>query len=370
MPIAVQFLDGTSKESKAILQCLNELLNRATALMNNDTLPMAVPLFPDDVLPTNQRNLTDVRTRIGVLLEYEFAKAINASLPPEIKEEGLALTYVVANQFPDLAFRSSRGKLGIRFEVKAIEAVAEEKSANFSTLIKDIRKETDFVVTLLWEWRQHEALNLHFPHIDAFFVMNAYQLAQMRDCHWLNNPPTGLQSARQGFDLTFAVNAKGDSFNQEEGNYGKLMRIFDSKHQHLLPVDVQESDALRTYYQLTEEVARLGLGQVGSKIAAAAVEETGHTWIVDSDTFPVSFAVERNGGRLVIMGGRTMPRKQQATAIMADHLAGHVLLLSEKFSWTVRDADWNRIEGGRKPAEAEDWVQRLWQPVIRHPDGD
>ena len=370
MPIAVQFLDGTSKDSKAILQCLNELLTRATTLMNNDTLPTAVPLFPDDVLPTNQRNLTDVRTRIGVLLEYEFAKAVNASLPPEIKGEGLALTYVIANQFPDLAFRSSGGELGIRFEVKAIEAIAEEKSANFSTLIKDIRKETDFVVTLLWEWREHEARNLQFPHIDAFFVMNAYQLAQMRDCHWLNNPPSELQTARQGFDLTFAINAKGDSFNKEEGNYGKLMRIFDPKHQHLLPRDVQESDTLQTYSQLTEEVARLGLVQVCSEIATVAVKETGQAWTINSDELPVSLAVERNGDRLIIMGGRKMPTKQQSTATMADHLASHILLLSEKFSWTVRDANWNRIEGGGKPAEAENWVQGLWQPVIQHPAVD
>ena len=367
MPIPTQYLDGTSKDSKAVLQCLNELLTLATDLMNAEMLPLTVPLFPDDVLPTNQRNLTDVRVRLGVLLEYELAKAVNASLPSEIKDAGLVLTYVVANQFPDLAFRSPDGGLGIRFEMKAMEAVAEEKSANFSTLIKDIRKGTDFVVVLLWEWMQHETRNLKFPHIDAFFVMDAYQLAQMRDCHWLNNPPGGLQSARQGFDLTFAVNAKADLFNEEEGNYGKLMRIFDPKHQHLLSTDVRESDTLQTYYRLTAETARLGLVQISGEIAAAAVQEEGQACMLVSDELPVSFVVERNEGRLVIIGGRKRPTKRPAVKAMEDHGAGHALLLSEQFKWAVYDDQWNRISSGGKPVGAVTWVKEQWLPVIQRP---
>ena len=364
MPILPHYLDGTSKDPKAVLQCLNELLALATDLMNVETLPQVVPLFPDDVLPTNQRNLTDVRTRLGVLLEYELARAINALLPPEIKNAGLVLTYVVANQFPDLAFRTPDGELGVRFEMKAIEAIAEEKSANFSTLIKDIRKGTDFVVVLVWEWMQHETQDVKFPRIDAFFVMDAYQLAQMRDCHWLNNPPSGLQSARQGFDLTFAVNAKANAFNQEEGNYGKLMRIFDPKHQHLLSTDVQESDTLQTYYRLTAETTRLGLVQIGSEIAAAAVQEEGQACTLVYDELPISFVVERNGSRLLIIGGRRMPIKKLALKEMGDYDANHALLLSEKFNWAVYDDQWNRIAGGGKPAEAVAWVKEQWLPVI------
>ena len=365
MPISTQYLDGTSKDLTAVLQCLNELLTLATDLMNAEMLPRGIPLFPDDVLPTNQRNLTDVRVRLGVLLEYELAKAVNASLPSEIKDAGLVLTYVVANQFPDLAFRSPSGELGIRFEMKAIEAVAEEKSANFSTLIKDIRKGTDFVVVLLWEWMQHDARDLKFPRIDAFFVMDAYHLAQMRDCHWLNNPPSGLQLARQGFDLTFAVNAKADVFNEEEGNYGKLMRIFDPKHQHLLSTDVQESDTLQTYYRLTAETARLGLVQIGSEITAAAVQEEGQACTLGSDELPVSFVAERNGSRLLIIGGRRRLAKNTVVKAMEDHGAGHALLLNEKFKWAVYDDQWNKISEGGKPAEAVAWVKEQWPSVIQ-----
>lgn len=40
----------------------------------------------------------------------------------------------------------------MRIEVKCLQSMAEEKSANFDTLIKDINPQTDFVVVFLWEW--------------------------------------------------------------------------------------------------------------------------------------------------------------------------------------------------------------------------
>lgn len=362
--ISAPLLNGTSKKEKEILEGLNELVNRAIKLMNECTLPIAVPLFADDFLPTNQRNLTDVRTRIGVLLEYEFAKAVNASLPPEIRDEGLVLTYVVANQFPDLAFRSADGTLGIRLEIKAVQNIAEEKSANFSTLIKDIRKGTDFVVVMRWDWKQHGSRNLKFPFVDAFYVMDAYQLALMRDCHWLNNPSKGLKlkSARQGFDLTFAVNGRADSFNEEEGNLGKLTRIFDPSDlvdHNLLPAEVRSSSTLKTYTQLKLETIYLGLSHIGRELADSAAREEGQVNIA-SNELPVTFVVERSGKRLLIMGGRKMPKKKPTTVAMTHHGAHRVLLLSEKFTWTVRDRDWEKITGGKKPATAKSWVQEDW----------
>ena len=361
MSISANLLDGTSENPEAVLTYLEEeLIPRAVSIMNNDSLPKAVALFPDDVLPTNQRNLTDVRTRIGILLEYEFAKAVTASLPSEVIGQGVALTYVIANQFPDLAFRAIDGRIGIRFEMKAIEIIAEEKSANFATLIKDIRKDTDFVLVLLWEWRQHESGRKKFPHIYSYFVMDAYQLAQMRDCNWLNNPPGGLRSARQGIDLTFAVNARVNSYNKEEGNFGKLMRIFSPQHQALLPDSVNLRKTLETYYRFTGEAARMGLHHVGQEIAEAATTQGNSTYSIVSDELPVCFLVERNETRLVILGHRRMPTKQEAMAAMQNHAAGHALILNEKFQWTVRDETEEIVHRGRKPSDAMKWVTEQW----------
>ena len=362
MSILTKFLGGATDNSEEILTYLDrELIPQAINVMNKETLPMAVALFPEDVLPSNQRNLTDVRTRIGILLEYEFAKAVTKFLPSAVRDQGVALTYVIANQFPDLAFRAVDGTVGIRFEMKAIQSIAEEKSANFSTLIKDIRKNTDFVVVLLWEWRLHESGRKKFPHIDRYFVMDAYQLAQMRDCNWLNNPPGGLQSARQGFDLTFAVNARGDSYNVEEGNLGKLMRIFDGQHQTLLPDSVSRGKTLAMYRFFSEEAARLGLNYIGQQIANEAITAQGSgTCALISDALPVCFLAERNGKRLVILGHRQIPRKAQTMSTMQRHAANLALLLNEKFQWTVRDQTWEMVERGSKPDQAVRWVRDQW----------
>ena len=357
----IDLLSGTSKNPNAVLRYLEDhLIPNAVSLMNSETLPMVVPLFPEDLLPTNQRNLTDVRTRIGVLLEYEFAKAVNNSLPVVASQQSLALTYVVANQFPDLAFRSNDGQIGIRFEVKAIQTVAEEKSANFSTLIKDIRKSTDFVVVFLWEWTQHQSRNMKFPYIEEVFILDAYELAQMRDCRWLNSPPNNLQSARQGVDLTFAVNARLNSFNQEEGNFGKLMRIFDSNYESLLPKDVQLSQTLCTYYRFSVQAALLGLKHVGRQIAAEAVRPQGSLRSIVSDELPIIFLVEQHGRRLVVIGDRSMPRAGQASQVMRQHDANWAIVLNEKFKWTAYNDRRERVDSGTKPAGAKKWVREYW----------
>ena len=354
-------LDGTYKDSEAVLEYLHDrLIRQAVEIMNKVTLPRSVPLFPGDVLPTNERNLTDVRTRIGILLEYEFARAATESLPFQVKEHGVELTYVVTNQFPDLAFRGKNGRLGIRFEMKAIEAIAEEKSANFSTLIKDIRKDTDFVVVLLWEWKQHETEPKQYPHVDKFFVMDAYQLAQMRDCNWLNSPPSELQSVRQGFDLTFAVNARTDSYNQEEGNLGKLLRIFNPKHIDLLPASVQQGTTLNTYGAFTEEAVRLGLYHIGWKIVQAVTDQANITYCSTPDSLRVCFLVKRNGSSLVILGNRSMPKKQEAMDAMTELDADHALVMSKGFTWTVWDRTNGVVARGGKPAEAIEWMTEQW----------
>ena len=362
MKVTVEFLIGNANDSEEVLEFLEKkLLPCAVDILNMVSLPEAVVLFPGDVLPTNQRNLTDFRTRIGILLEYEFAKAVTESLDLAMDDQGVTLTYVIANQFPDLAFRTIDGQIGIRFELKAIQTTAEEKSANFSTLIKDIRKDTDFVVVLLWEWSDHESRTRQFPYIHRFYVMDAYQLAQIRDCYWLNSPPSNLRSARQGFDLTYAVNARGDAFNKEEGNYGKLMRIFNSDFQNLLPDSIRRGKTLRTYYAFSQEAARLGLRHIGQDIAAQSVGHREGTYRLVSDTMPVCYLSTHKENRLLIFGYRSMPTKQQVMPVMEKHAAHAALLLNEKFQWAIRDKKWEKVEEGKKPAGAKKWVSEDWR---------
>ena len=96
-------------------------------------------------------------------------------------------SYVVANRFPDLEIRENNGNRLLRLEIKCLQCVAEEKSANFDTLIKDINPNTDFVIVCLWDW-DNRGNNIcqwdSAPKLFKIYVFHAYSLAQLRDTYW------------------------------------------------------------------------------------------------------------------------------------------------------------------------------------------
>lgn len=108
-------------------------------------------LYQNEQIPANERNLTDVRTRMGTLIEFELARISNELLP-ELGIDDIFWSYVVANRFPDLEIRRNNGDRLLRLEIKCLQCIAEEKSANYDTLKKDIDPNTDFVVVCLWDW--------------------------------------------------------------------------------------------------------------------------------------------------------------------------------------------------------------------------
>src|SRR5262249_46720143 len=144
-------------------ELLNALRGRAGALIEYlDGGPLetcvdrvntefALPLMsklPSERLPTNERNLTDARTRIGLLLEY----SLQLPLQSPLGDVGVAvhrLSYVVANRYPDLAIRTSDSEVLFRLEVKALELVSEEKSANFDALVREIHPDRDLLCVIV-----------------------------------------------------------------------------------------------------------------------------------------------------------------------------------------------------------------------------
>src|SRR5690606_15316102 len=144
---------------------------------------------------------------------------------------------------------------------------------------------------------------LRHPFIADVFVLDAYQLAQMRDTYWLNRPPTNPGDARQGFDLCFGVNCRESQYNQEEGNYGKLMRIFDSDYEAYLPDDVRDGSTLKEYYRFRKATIRLGLERIGRQIAADFFSEPGAGKVeVFSDGLPLVLAASEGDRKLLIVG--------------------------------------------------------------------
>lgn len=225
-------------------------------------------LYRNEQIPSNERNLTDVRTRMGGLIEFELARLSNEILP-ELGIQDVFFSYVVANRFPDLEIRENNGNRLLRLEVKCLQCVAEEKSANFDTLIKDINKNTDFVIGCLWDWDSVGNENCRWdsaPKLYKIYVFHAYSLAQLRDSYWLNRPPKKLgKGCYQGFDVRYAVTCAGSTFSKEQGNYGKLMRIWEKDFQYR-PVQTPELlDTEAEYLKFQSEAIRAGFEIIAKK---------------------------------------------------------------------------------------------------------
>ncbi|MCY4306613.1 MAG: hypothetical protein OXC62_17830 [Aestuariivita sp.] len=232
---SVKFLSAFDEPLSTLDWVQKNLLPQVISRLNEVEYRKRLALFGGDRIPENERNLTDFRNRISLIIEYEFARLITDMIDQHSKSD-LFCSYVVANRFPDLEIRSSEGELGLRFEVKCLQSTAEEKSANFSTLKKDIRPSSDFIVVFLWEWST-DSFGICWdraPQILKAYVFHASSLATLRDFYWLNKPPGTLGDGFQGFDVEFAVNCVGGKYNEEEGNYGKLLRLWNSKFRHEL----------------------------------------------------------------------------------------------------------------------------------------
>lgn len=223
-------LSGQYRPEEILTWLQDDYLPTLTNVINSDTYRRRLGLYSGEVLPSNERNLTDVRTRMGVLLEFELARAANELLESEGVND-LFWAYVVANRFPDLEIRSNSGERLLRLEVKCLQARAEEKSANFGTLIKDIDPNTDFLIVCLWEWDSTRSGSPKWdsaPLLLRIYAFHAYSLALLRDYRWLNTPPKSLRKGYQGYDVYTALTCRDGLYSKEQGNYGKLLRIWSS----------------------------------------------------------------------------------------------------------------------------------------------
>jgi len=255
-------------------------------LFNSEESRKRFGLYQGEKIPTNERNLTDVRTRMGVLIEFELARISNQFLE-ENKISDIFWSYVVANRFPDLEIRSNDGERHLRLEIKTLQCVAEEKSANFDTLLKDINPNTDFVVVFLWDWDSTLSENYKWdsaPIIFNAFVFNAYTLALLRDTYWLNNPPSNLGNGFQGFDLRYAVTCTDGVYSKEQGNYGKLTRIWKKDFPYLPHNAPLLNDTIEEYFIFQDEIISTGfkliaynhLKQITNNAPSKEIIEQGH----------------------------------------------------------------------------------------------
>lgn len=263
-------------------------LPTVAALFNSDGVRKRLGLYQGEKIPENERNLTDVRNRISLIIEYELARLSN-SLLEAAGEADVFWSYVVANRFPDLEVHKADGSRGLRIEVKCLQSIAEEKSANFDTLRKDIDPDTDFVVVFVWEWAYGDSTAVAWdraPKLLRHYVFHAASLAILRDTYWLNRPPSeeALGDGLQGFDLRYAVNCAKGIYAEEEGNYGKLLRIWqrdfpyrpimsdvlaDTEEEYLA---FKEGVVLEGFWSLSDFfLPRLAQGQLAKRFTANGI---------------------------------------------------------------------------------------------------
>lgn len=249
------------------------LLLKVQEHLNQPNMRARLGLYGGEVIPTNERNLTDTRNRVSLIYEYLFADTLTEFLGGADANEFCA--YVVANRFPDLEVRDRQGARGLRLEVKCLQTTAEEKAANFSTLLKDIHPTGDYLVVFLWEWGW-DAAEVNWdraPLVVDIFVFNAYALAQLRDWYWLNRPGSGQGAAYQGYDLRGAITANAGDYKEEEGNYGKLLRIWDKD---FTPRPTMDNMAVRTeadYIRFREVALSSGFESLSRTILQSMVDE-------------------------------------------------------------------------------------------------
>jgi hypothetical protein len=231
---------------------LPELISR----FNSEDVRKLLGLYQGDRIPDNERNLTDVSNRVSLIVEYELARLSNQILL-DAREDSLFWGYVVANRFPDLEVRKADGTRCLRIEVKNLQSIAEEKSANFDTLKKDLNPLTDFVVVFLWEWGYADSTRYSWdrsPKLLDSYVFHAMSLAALRDSYWLNRPPECLGGGHQGFDLRYAVNCSDGIYAEEEGNYGKLLRIWQAEFPYPPPQTPELQDTETEYLRFKQGV--------------------------------------------------------------------------------------------------------------------
>lgn len=305
-----------------------------------------------ELLPTNQRNLTDARTRIGTLLEYQFAFELNNLLKDKYYLREYDVGFVLANQYPDLVIRNELHEVVLRIEMKSIQGISEEKSANFDALIRNIEKNADLLCIILWEWESIESkqTELDYPKISKIYLFDAYEIAKMRDCGWLKN--ISSQLGNKIIDVSGVyVPINTTTFKQEEGNIGKILRINTN----------QENTAAILYEKFKKEVQLFGIQQIVKQCVRLF---SGHEQeiIFDSNEYDsnevqkIYHEIKEDVSILILAGNRRS--KTKITNITRDVLrekqiqSTYVVIMNEKFDWTlfrISLTEILKLEEGNKP---------------------
>lgn len=341
-------------QTDVLEQCLDGINSRAERWLRRPQ---------GERLPSNQRNLTDARTRIGALLEYFLFEVLGEHpLDAWCDRAGRFWTYVSHNAYPDFCLRDANGEPVLRFEVKCLQTVSEEPSANFDALVQEVRQDCDVVACLIWEWESTEEAGWLYPHVERAYVFDAHALARLRDLAWLDSPAEGRPKLID-FDQVL-VWAKSKGYKVEERNLGKLTRIANDPPEALR--DLLASRGVRLHAEFVSYLAYSGGCRIARRLYAAS---GGNPVALTFAPFPLA-----SGAPLAAPPGAVfllqddLRWRQSLQTVVDDLPAGGVLVrLNAKFESRIHLRD-GRVESCHKPEEAEAVLSRLRsQAAVRLP---
>ena len=225
------------------------MLAEAVVEVNTEFAPERLAKLSRQVepLPTDTRQLSSYRTRIGTMLEYALSTALARLLKAKYGNQYL-LTFATSHEYPDFYFRDNTLTALLRIEMKAVDADSDEQAARFSTPSIWIDGQRDMLLLVGWEWRdlvsQAGTIIGEYPHIFASIILPAGEIAKERDARLAI---TGGKI--EGEQVYVYSRSKGD-WVPDPGNYGKFWRII-----HTTRRDSEDlSDVLREFIRFLEQV--------------------------------------------------------------------------------------------------------------------
>jgi hypothetical protein len=206
-------------------------------------------------LPTQKRQLSSYRTRIGTMLEYALSKQMDDLILQRFGQD-LRMTFAVAHEYPDFFVRDAVLGKRIQIEMKAVDADSDEQSARFEVLSSLIHAEEDLVVLVGWTWRSSTLDNgtqCEHPEIFAYVVVPAIELAQERD------QSVVLRGGRVDNSGIFVPSKKfKGELRPDPHNAGKILRLV---HQSRRVDSFGLSDYIQKYLQFVGTISSYGKKQ-------------------------------------------------------------------------------------------------------------
>lgn len=229
--------------SSSTKQYLREVISEDTAIGEKVNL-LNTQVFPDIVeefntgdaadrltrltrdiepVPNHSRNVTEIRTRVGLLLEFNLGIVIEEYLPEEH-----VVSYGASQAHTDLVLRGNDRKPTVRLEVKAIEDIAEEKAASYEDMVHSIDPQKDILAIFTWGWRPDysNGTETRIPQLYDLRAFEMREISMARDLFWMQSPNSGNKNM---MDISMPVIQKNPGeLKEEQGNMGKLTRIVDT----------------------------------------------------------------------------------------------------------------------------------------------